>query len=87
MKFTINSAPAQTTKKCAGLLRLEAACRARKNGELITLGNLAVHGRMSIFTAGVHVKNMDQTLRVRQGAAFYYGNKKTIAAYRKKIQG
>lgn len=67
-------------------LKAEEACRALKPGELITMNVLAQRMKVSAFTLCYHVRQMDQNLRVRQGATFYYGNKETIAAYRKHIQ-
>lgn len=86
MKFTINAAPPPDKKKCDGVLKLESACRALKDGELVTMEKLASIVDQSYYTARDHVRRMDKTLRIKDGRQFLYGNTKTITAYRKQIQ-
>lgn len=84
MKFTINSAPAPNHKKPPNLVRAEELMRKQKDGQLVTVSQLAGMLGLALKTVSQIVVCFDPHLRTKYGRNMLYGNPKTIAAFRKQ---
>jgi len=82
MKFTIDDKAPELLSKPPTLLRVEAALAKLEDGKLVTapgLANLTGIAHGTLMRTG-HL--VDQALSVIRGNKKFYGNKKTIQAFK-----
>ena len=85
-ELTVDDVPLPSRERPL-LARFRAILMALPDGKLRTLDRLCADHQLNRDSISADIARfMPATLRVRHGHRNYYGNPKTIAAYRKKYQ-
>lgn len=86
MKFTIDDKDPEVLRKCPTHLRVEQFLAALADGKLITAVALANHVGLSHGTVMRVGHLISRNLSVNRGNKKFYGNPKTIQAFKKHYQ-
>lgn len=86
MKFTIDDKPAVHSTKPSSVIKAEEALRNLPDGKLLTILRLSELTRLNHFTLERQSAFFDESLCALRGRRKFYGNAKTVKAYKAAYQ-